>query len=259
MYTNKEMSMEDRKNEEFQELKNLKETKTPKSKITQLISYMTWFQWFEVLILIVFTTYFAIIDKENSTAYIIINSISAICGVFCVVLCATGKKSQYYFGFVNIATYIIIAMTSKYYGQVALNVLYYLPTQFIGMYMWKKHMNIDEDNVKSKKMGIHQIALYAVAMVVGVIIIRYLLEMLGGNQTWLDSTTLIISLFANALMVLRYKEQWILWIVVDIVTVTLWIISRDWIQVSMWSVYLMNAFYGYYKWNVRSKDNVANE
>lgn len=228
-------------------------------KFRLLISYMTPFQWFEVLILIVFTTYFAIIDKENTMSYIIINSVSAICGVFCVVLCATGKKSQYYFGFVNIATYIIIAMASKYYGQVALNLLYYLPTQFIGMYMWKKHMNTDENQVKSKKMSSHQIAIYVVAMVLGVIVCRYLLELLGGNQTWLDSTTLMISLFANALMVLRYKEQWALWIVVDIITVILWIIGRDWIQVSMWSVYLLNAFYGYYKWHKMNQINIINE
>lgn len=256
MNINGGMNMEYRQSEEP---KNNKKSKGSKNKISRLNSYMTMFQWFEVLILIVFITYFAIIDKENSTSYIIINSISAICGVFCVVLCATGKKSQYYFGFVNIATYIIIAMVSKYYGQVVLNALYYLPTQFIGMYMWKKHMNTDDNQVKSKRMSIHQIVIYVVAMVVGVILCRYFLEMLGGNQTWLDSTTLMISLFANALMVLRYKEQWALWIVVDIITVILWIIGSDWIQVSMWSVYLINAFYGYYQWLKMNQINVKNE
>ena len=171
----------------------------------KITGYMTPFQYFEVLLLIGFTTYFAITDKESSNLYLIVNSISAICGVFCVVLCATGKKSQYYFGFVNIASYIVIAMIGKYYGQVALNALYYLPTQFIGMYMWKKHMNEAENIVKSKKMSLKQIGLYLLGIVVGVIICRYVLELLGGNQTWLDSTTLVISLVANALMVLRYK------------------------------------------------------
>lgn len=215
----------------------------------KFINYMTPFQWFEVLILIGFTTYFAIIDKESSKLYLAINSLSAICGVLCVVLCATGKKSQYYFGFVNIATYIIIAMIGKFYGQVALNALYYLPTQFVGMYMWKKHMNDQTNAVKSKKMSAKQIVLYLLATMLGITICHYILDILGGNQTWLDSTTLIISLVANALMVLRYKEQWALWIVVDAITVTMWFISGDLIQVSMWSVYLLNAFYGFYKWS----------
>ena len=225
----------------------------------KITGYMTPFQYFEVLLLIGFTTYFAITDKESSNLYLIVNSISAICGVFCVVLCATGKKSQYYFGFVNIASYIVIAMIGKYYGQVALNALYYLPTQFIGMYMWKKHMNEAENIVKSKKMSLKQIGLYLLGIVVGVIICRYVLELLGGNQTWLDSTTLVISLVANALMVLRYKEQWALWIFVDAITVTMWFIAGDWIQVSMWSIYLLNAFYGYYKWSTMNKNNYENE
>lgn len=226
---------------------------------SKIMSYMTPFQWFEVLILVGFTAYFAITDKESSNLYLLINSISAICGVFCVVLCATGKKSQYYFGFVNIAAYIVIAMIGKYYGQVALNALYYLPTQFIGMYMWKKHMNEEVNEVKSKKMSLNQIGLYCLGTVIGVVICRYLLEMLGGNQTWLDSTTLMISLGANALMVLRYKEQWVFWIVVDIITVFMWILAGDWIQVSMWSVYLINAFYGFFKWSMMTKLNIEND
>lgn len=235
------------------------ENKSGTNQAAKIMSFMTPFQWFEVLILIAFTTYFAIIDKDNSALYLIINSLSAICGVFCVVLCATGKKSQYYFGFVNIATYIIIAMTGKYYGQVALNALYYLPTQFVGMYMWKKHMNEDVNAVKSKKMSLKQVGIYIGVTVVGVVVCHYILELLGGNQTWLDSTTLVISLVANALMVLRYKEQWALWIVVDIITVSMWVLAGDMIQVSMWSIYLLNAFYGLFKWSQMNKVNFANE
>jgi nicotinamide mononucleotide transporter len=225
----------------------------------KILSFMTPFQWFEVLILTVFTIYFAIIDKKSSELYLVINSISAICGVFCVVLCAAGKKSQYYFGFVNIAAYIVIAMTGKFYGQVALNALYYLPTQFVGMHMWKKHMHEDVNLVKSKKMSPKQIGIYICGTVAGVIGCHYLLEVLGGNQTWLDSTTLMISIAANALMVLRYKEQWALWIVVDGITVTMWAMAGDMIQVSMWSVYLLNAFYGYFKWSKMNRMNFENE
>lgn len=230
-----------------------------KGLLNRLKGYMTPFQYFEVILLIGFTTYFALIDQENTTLYLVINSLSAICGVLCVVLCATGKKSQYYFGFVNIVTYIIIAVIGKYYGQVALNALYYLPTQFIGMYMWKKHMNEADQKVKSKKMSMKQIGLYLLGIIIGTILCRYLLEELGGRETWLDSATLMISLVANALMVLRYKEQWILWIVVDVITVILWILARDWIQVSMWSIYLLNAFYGYIQWSSMSKKNTENE
>jgi len=151
------------------------------------------------------------------------------------------------------------AKTKEAYGQVALNALYYLPTQFIGMYMWKKHMNEDINAVKSKKMSPKQVGGYIFVTALGIVGCQYILELLGGKQTWLDSTTLIISIVANALMVLRYKEQWALWIVVDIITVTMWILAGDMIQVSMWSIYLLNAFYGFYKWSKMNKVNLENE
>lgn len=125
--------------------------------------------------------------------------------------------------------------------------------------MWKKHMDEDENAVKSKKVSIKQVGLYICATVFGIVGCQYILALLGGNQTWLDSTTLMISIIANALMVLRYKEQWALWIVVDIITVTMWVLAGDKIQVSMWTVYLMNAVYGFFKWSRMNKVNFVNE
>ena len=67
------------------------------------------------------------------------------------LLCILAHGLQW--GFVNIVAYIVIAMVNKYYGQVLLNALYYIPTQFIGMYMWKRHMNEEkkDDDEKPKK------------------------------------------------------------------------------------------------------------
>ena len=223
-------------------------------------NYLTPFQWFEVLTVIGFTAYFAVIDKENTWWYLLLSSTAAICGIFCVVLCAAGKKSQYYWGFVNIAAYIVVAWISKYYGEVMLNALYYLPTQFIGMYFWKKHYNENKNTVKSKKMPIWVMLIFLLVSVICIGLYKMFLTYLGGNAVWLDSMSMVFSLIANALMVLRYREQWVLWIIVDIITVAMWVIAGDWIMTTMWAVYLLNAFYGLIIWSKMNKiDNIVNE
>lgn len=227
--------------------------------VKKIKNYMTPFQWAEVLIVIGFTIYFAAIDTKNTWWYILLNSLAAICGIFCVVLCAAGKKSQYYWGFVNIIGYIVVSWVSKYYGQVMLNALYYLPTQFIGLYMWNKHLNEDKEKVKSKKMTPALLAAYTIGSLALIWVYHLLLKRMGGNATLLDSATTTISLVANALMVLRYREQWVLWIIVDVITVILWIIAKDLIMTTMWAVYLINAFYGFYMWSKMNKENAANE
>ena len=218
---------------------------------------MTPFQWFEVLAIIAFTVYFAITNISDPWWYILIDSLAAICGVFCVVLCAGGKKSQYYWGFVNISAYIVIALVNKYYGEVMLNALYYLPTQFIGLRAWSKHYRQQEDQVEGVRMDLKHIAVWSVCSVAGIFLYRSVLDMLGGNATLLDSMSTVFSIVANALMVLRYREQWALWIIVDVVTVVMWAIAGDFLMTVMWSIYLINAVYGLIMWSRMSRATEA--
>jgi nicotinamide mononucleotide transporter len=221
--------------------------------LKQVKQLMTPFQWLEVVLVIGFTGYFAIIDQESSWWYLLLSAISAICGIFCVVLCAAGRKSQYYWGFANIMAYILVAWLSNYYGEVMLNALYYLPTQFIGLYFWQKHYHPKDNQVITQKMSWQTMLILLPC--IGLVIWGYHLVLLalGGHATWLDSASTSFSLIANALMVMRYREQWLLWIVVDIITLIMWLIAGDWIQTSMWTVYLLNACYGLMIWSKRAE------
>lgn len=223
--------------------------------MNRLRRYMTPFQWAEVLSIIGFTIYFAVTNTEDPWWYIFIDSVAAVCGVFCVVLCAAGKKSQYYWGLLNIIAYIVIAYINRYYGEVMLNGLYYLPTQFIGYYMWGKYYDKQGDCVQGLCMNSKKSVLWGVVSVAGIFLYKLVLDALGGNATLLDSMSNVFSIVANAMMVLRYREQWALWIVVDVVTVIMWVIAGDWLMTAMWSVYLVNAVYGLVQWTRMSRSN----
>ena len=234
----------------------------------KLKRYMTPFQWAEVLAIIAFTAYFALAHQPDPEAgptvmdtwwYILIDSLAAVCGVFCVVLCAGGKKSQYYWGFVNIIAYIVIAFINRYYGEVMLNGLYYLPTQFVGLWAWNRHYNKKEDQVEGLRMDGKRILIWSAASAAGVFGYKLVLDALGGNATLLDSMSTMLSIVANALMVLRYREQWALWIIVDAVTVVMWIIAGDLLMTVMWSIYLINAVYGLVTWTKLSRGGAAGE
>ena len=97
-----------------------------KKEIKKILKSFTYFEWSMILAVIGFTTYFSIIDIENTVMYLIVDAIAAISGILCVVLCAKGKKSQYIWGLINVIGYVIIAWINKYYGEVLLNALYYL-------------------------------------------------------------------------------------------------------------------------------------
>lgn len=163
-------------------------------------------------------------------------------------------------GFINILTYILIAFQAKLYGEVILNAVYYLPLQFIGYYMWDKHINKDTKIVKTKGMSLTSIIILFFVSIIATFTYGYVLGLMGSNLPLANSMASALSLIAMYLSVKRYKEQWILWILVNIVSLYMWIISlmnnelNSSVMVIMWFFYLINAIYGYINWDRMTKD-----
>ena len=86
---------------------------------------------------------------------------------------------------------------------------------------------------------------------------------MGGNLPFVDSMSTVVSVVAQILCIKRYVEQWVLWIVVDIVTVIMWIAAffiggESVATLLMWSVYLINAIIMFIKWSKETKGEKAN-
>ena len=82
----------------------------------ELVKKFSYFEWGMILAVIGFTIYFSIVDTENSLGYLIVDGVAAISGIFCVVLCAKGKKSQYIWGLINVLGYVITVTNHEGYG-----------------------------------------------------------------------------------------------------------------------------------------------
>lgn len=219
----------------------------------KLLNYFTKSEWAIIIGLI-------LVNIITGGFASLIGTICSITGVLCVVLVRKGKISNFAFGLINVITYIYLAYTWQLYGEVMLNGLYYLPIQFFGYFTWKKHMNNETKTVKAKKMTLKQLLVLAIVSIVGVVGYAQILIYLGGNTPYLDSTSTVLSVIAQALMLLMFAEQWLLWIIVNVVSVAMWTIpamTGDAAAISMvimWAAYLINAIYGYVEWKKMAKE-----
>lgn len=197
----------------------------------------------------------------------VIGSVAGIAGVLCVVLVAKGSIWNYLFGLVNVSMYAYISYKASLYGDAALNALYYLPMQFIGYWQWRKRgaavtkeeAGSEGVQVKARRFQWHQrLALFA-GCAVAVLAGGYLLQYLGDPQPFKDSTTTVLSIVAQALMALAFMEQWVLWIITNIVSVVMWCIcvsrgeAHAAVMVIMWVFYLLNSINGLRVWLKLSK------
>ena len=226
-------------------------------------------KWYEIIMIIVMIViaglqvYKAIINPSEGLPLwlTIINFISAICGIICVFFCAKANISNFAFATVNTIVYAIFLFHQKIFGTFALEVLFYLPVNFISWYIWAKHRDeILTEKTKSKRLTLLQNVIATVLIVVGGIVYHAILVKLGGAVAWLDAFTLSIGIVAVLLEMLRYKEQYVWWIITDIIAVAMYIVHFDPVYLTKKSIYLIMAIIGIINWTKLNKEhNKENE
>ena len=222
------------------------------------------YDWFLIIGVIASNIVYSLLSGDVDP----VGSIAAIAGVLCVVLVAKGSIWNYLFGLVNVTMYAYISYKTSVYGDAALNARYYLPMQFIGWWQWRKRgaaMSESEGKdvqVKARRFTWRQRAILAAGCTIAVIAGGFLLRYLNDPQPFKDSTTTVLSIVAQALMALAFMEQWVLWIITNIVSVVMWVVflskgePHAAVMVIMWSFYLLNSINGLRVWLRLSRSKV---
>lgn len=185
-----------------------------------------------------------------------LGTLSAVTGVVCVVLVAKRSIWNYLFGLINVTTYALIAYRSQLYGDAILNAAYYLPMQFAGFALWRKHSSDQSrQSVQSRLMSRRARAVLLTGCAVLTALIGLVLDRFTADpQPYKDAATTLLSVVAQYLMVKAFAEQWILWIAVNAISVAMWIVclgrgdEHAALMVVMWLCYLANSINGLVVW-----------
>jgi nicotinamide mononucleotide transporter len=219
---------------------------------------LTGYDWFLIVGVIVTNIIYSALTGTMD----VVGSIAGITGVLCVVLVAKGSIWNYAFGLVNVSLYAWISYKAALYGDACLNVLYYLPMQFIGWWQWRKRgaaMSESESagdgvQVKARRLDWSQRVLLVLGCFAAVTAVGFLLKYLGDPQPFKDSATTVLSVVAQALMALAFMEQWALWIITNVISVVMWGVclvrgeAHAGVMVIMWVFYLLNSINGFRVW-----------
>ena len=186
----------------------------------------------------------------------ILGMVSGISGIICNVFVSKGKISNYFFGLIFAYTYFYISLGANFLGEMNTTLYVYIPAQFIGYFLWKANMQKEQnsDAVIAKALPVNGWIGLIAFLVIGTLLFVEVLNYYGGSSTGLDGLSTIIVVAAQALMVLRYREQWLLWIVLNIISIALW--AENTSMYVMYSAYLLNSLYGYYNWSKLQKASV---
>jgi nicotinamide mononucleotide transporter len=152
-------------------------------------------------------------------------------------------------GIIMPALDIILYWQHGLYGDAGM-ACYYTLAALYGLYVWKfrKSKNLKQE-LPISHMPRRQYLPATVGFFVAWGVVYYILI------TWTNSTVPVLDSFTNALsfvglwaLARKYLEQWLFWIVVDVVCCVLYIQKGIPFKAGLYGLYVLIAIAGYYKW-----------
>jgi len=215
------------------------------------INTLKTFDWLLILGIVLLSIIYSILQRE----FDIPGTVAAVTGVVCVVLAARGNILNYLFGTINVSLFAWISFKAGLYGEAGLNGLYFLPMQFVGWYNWIRRRDGEESvTVVGRRLKSSERIMLLLFSTVATAITAWVLDIFGDPQPVKDAATTVLSIVAMFLMVRRYMEQWALWVVVNIISVAIWIVAtidgeaHAALMIFMWAFYLINSVNGWITW-----------
>lgn len=206
------------------------------------ISRTTW--TFLVLGLLIQAFTFILLPDDNPWSLV-----SGLLGVCSVVLGAQGNMLTFVFGFAQVATYTYLCCLEHFYAEIAMNI-YYFVTMIYGVYCWHNRLSDNTLQVRTRRLSKRFLLLLCVVLIAVSIFTGWLLSRYTDDpQPYMDAFTTIPAIAAQLLMVLAFREQWYLWLIVDVLAAIMWLRAGNYCMAVQYAFWCANCIYGFKQWS----------
>ena len=110
------------------------------------------------------------------------------------------------------------------------------------------------EDVAAKKFTVKQWVFSIVFTIIATVGMGYWLDSIGSAQAYTDAATNVLAIFAQLMMVWRYREQWLWWLVIDVLCMKMWFVAGNWSMFAMYVAWTINCVYGWMNWSKLNKN-----
>ena len=190
---------------------------------------------------------------------VIIGGIILLTGLLNSYFASDKKRINYIFGFINYLFTGYVAYKNQLYGLFFFYIFVFSLLQIKGFSTWNQKLD-KEGNVKMRGFTFKNSIIIITSCIIGSFLLGYLLTFIPGQRlAFMDASSNCINLCGVILMILRFKESWWIWLVNNIIDLSIWTITfinqgRNSFMVFLSSLFfLLLNIYGIMKWNKKEK------
>ena len=153
-------------------------------------------------------------------------------------------------GIVNVLIYVYLCFYAGLYADMAINAFYFVMSVF-GWYNWSRRTG-NNDHVPISTLSLVQWVFYMILIAVAYGIIYYvLINYTDSTVPRFDSFTTALFIAAMWLMAIKKIENWLLWILGDVLVIPMFAIKGLAFTSVQYIVFLVLAIMGYIEWRKR--------
>jgi len=179
--------------------------------------------------------------------------VAMLFGIAYIILIAKESLWGWVFGFFSTLIYTVLFWEGALVSSSFLN-FYYMIMAGYGYYSWNSSQEDKMLTITTYPIfkNIKIIAIGAVlTLLVGYISNRYG----SAKYVYLDAFVMVYSIIATWLLTQKILENWLYWLVIDTVAITLYWKSGYMVTVLLFAIYIILGVYGFIKWREEFAQN----
>ena len=189
--------------------------------------------------------------KGYSFFFITLEITAVVFGIISVLFARKNNILVYPTGLISTLIFIYILYNFKLYGEFIINI-YYSVMSILGWYLWSRRNNDQEEfpisimNSKEYKISglIFTVTLLFIALV------YHFFDKFTDLTAYVDAFTTALFFVGMWLMAKRKIENWIVWIIADIISVPLYFYKGLTVSSLQFIVFTIIAILGYIEWKI---------
>ena len=176
-----------------------------------------------------------------------------VTGIVYVILEILQKNAMWVVGILTASACAFSFGVQHVWASMGLNI-YYVAVSVAGFIKWRR----DSGKVQEGDIHLNTITKGAafwsgIAALAGTLAFIWILRKTGDAAPELDATATVLSIIGTWWLAMSYLEQWFVWIVADVITTTLCIVTGQYALAALYLAYIVSAVYGYFHWKRRGK------
>jgi nicotinamide mononucleotide transporter len=151
-------------------------------------------------------------------------------------------------GMIGAILYMVVFYQSKFYADMGLNGYYFIISIY-GWVVWSKVKKGDEAGMPVTRIRLRQGVVLGMITVVAFTATGFILDRYTDSPLpYWDAFTTALSFTATWMLARKILEHWIIWVIVDVVSMALYFYRGLYPTLLLFAIYTVLAVIGYFQW-----------